>query len=822
MTEYGLQGNDIKFDNSVLNLPGNIFTELCECLDNNPIDTNWRALVALTDKHYRIRPYEREKWSNALDEGSSPSSKLLTELSNQGMTIGELVDYLAKLRLEKILVHLKNYEPIVIQKQPCSDLELQEGGNLILEVVATGFPYPRYQWFWCADGQEDFVKLAVMTENILQINSIRRDQAGAYCCQIHNCADPDQCKLTSYSMVCVKPCQEPPPCNFGLRVTEGMDVTAFKAVNDEQARPIITRHPENKSAVLRENMTLHCDAIGPDDNMQYNWYKDDKLIATTPVLLIDNVTEENFGNYWCIVRNKYGDTRSKIAKIVPRPDPYVIKADVNDIIIISNPKSCTVVFGGSVMFHCVAQCSQPLGYQWYRNGRPVEGATSPKFCLEHIQDISMDGAYVCAVYLRDNPKIQQLSMVADLKIKVPDVRDNIEYNPSDKVALLIGNSDYKSEQPLHAPKSDVQVFASTFRSLDFKVVSLLNLTKPEIEAAVNEFCNLIGKNIYAVFYFCGHGFDEDGRSYLVPTDAPAGYVTDDCVCVNSVLNKIENCDPALIFMILDICRKQNKITTNKPRELRPRFEYGRGGVKGKTVICYATSEGMQAFEDPSNGLLVKYLHPLLRHNKGIEAVISEFKEEFGQYIMMHNQHPIQIPELRSNLQEPRRSLADKIFTAGQTQAYNERHMRWQLAHIKPKKRIHEIPQWRVKIELDFQSDFSNVLHVFARVLDKGVTEKCIAFILNIPPTVSTKEPSKYVQTKPGDPVTTKITILDLQKLRDQLFVSVGIRFVMPGEAVDRIHISEQLVDLELPLIARLQLMNPCRENRVPIQNDDKN
>lgn len=131
------------------------------------------------------------------------------------------------------------------------------------------------------------------------------------------------------------------------------------------------------------------------------------------------------------------------------------------------------------------------------------------------------------------------------------------FSASDKVALLIGNFDYRCESPLSAPKSDVYTMAEIFRSLDFKVVSLLNLTKLEMQSAVEEFVKLIGSEVYAVFYFCGHGFEEEAKCYLVPPDARHGYTIEDCVCAEDVLSQMQNyteTSPALIVLILDICR----------------------------------------------------------------------------------------------------------------------------------------------------------------------------------------------------------------------------------------------------------------------------
>lgn len=127
---------------------------------------------------------------------------------------------------------------------------------------------------------------------------------------------------------------------------------------------------------------------------------------------------------------------------------------------------------------------------------------------------------------------------------------------SDKVALLIGNADYKSENTLKAPSQDVQVLTESLVALDFKVVSLLNLTKPEIENAVLEFCHLVDRNVYVVFYFCGHGFEENGILFLVPTDAPSMYKAEECVCANMVLQNIQEKQPPVVIMIMDICRQR--------------------------------------------------------------------------------------------------------------------------------------------------------------------------------------------------------------------------------------------------------------------------
>ena len=63
-------------------------------------------------------------------------------------------------------------EEIVVHRQPGDSKEVDTGDTLFLEVEATGHPYPRYQWFFCPDGGDDFEQLDGRTERILRIDNV--------------------------------------------------------------------------------------------------------------------------------------------------------------------------------------------------------------------------------------------------------------------------------------------------------------------------------------------------------------------------------------------------------------------------------------------------------------------------------------------------------------------------------------------------------------------------------------------------------------------------------------------------------------------------
>lgn len=72
------------------------------------------------------------------------------------------------------------------------------------------------------------------------------------------------------------------------------------------------------------------------------------------------------------------------------------------------------------------------------------------------------------------------------------------------MALLIGNLNYSHHPGLMAPTMDVHELANLLQQLGFRVVSLLDLTREEMLAAIDKFIQLLGKGVYGecnVVYF---------------------------------------------------------------------------------------------------------------------------------------------------------------------------------------------------------------------------------------------------------------------------------------------------------------------------------
>jgi uncharacterized caspase-like protein len=91
-----------------------------------------------------------------------------------------------------------------------------------------------------------------------------------------------------------------------------------------------------------------------------------------------------------------------------------------------------------------------------------------------------------------------------------------------RVALVVGNSNYKNVTPLDNPVHDARLTADTLRSVGFTLVgggAQLDLDKADFDVAVQKFGNQLQGADVGLFYYAGHGVQLRGANYLVPVGA---------------------------------------------------------------------------------------------------------------------------------------------------------------------------------------------------------------------------------------------------------------------------------------------------------------
>ncbi|WP_431206633.1 caspase family protein [Bradyrhizobium betae] len=169
-----------------------------------------------------------------------------------------------------------------------------------------------------------------------------------------------------------------------------------------------------------------------------------------------------------------------------------------------------------------------------------------------------------------------------------------------RVALVIGNSAYKSVPRLTNPVNDAALVGGMFKKAGFDIVDIkLDLGVVDMRKTLREFGVKARDADVAVIYYAGHGIEQEGNNYLIPTDAVLETdtdVLDETFPLDRVLFAIE---PAkqLRLVILDACR-DNPFAKTMKRTVASRA-IGRGLAKVEparpnTMIAFAAKAGSTA------------------------------------------------------------------------------------------------------------------------------------------------------------------------------------------------------------------------------------
>jgi uncharacterized caspase-like protein len=188
-----------------------------------------------------------------------------------------------------------------------------------------------------------------------------------------------------------------------------------------------------------------------------------------------------------------------------------------------------------------------------------------------------------------------------------------------RVALVIGNSAYR-EAPLPNTANDAADMARALEASGFAVIRRDNASLKEMQLAIRDFGDRLGRGSVGLFYFAGHGVQARGRNYLVPVDADIARedeVAYSALDLAAVLDKMDSARNPMNLVILDACR-------NNP--FATRFQLSAPGLAQidapvGTLIAFSTAPGSVASDGTGrNGL---YTQHLLREIERPGAAVEE-------------------------------------------------------------------------------------------------------------------------------------------------------------------------------------------------------
>lgn len=468
-----------------------------------------------------------------------------------------------------------------------------------------------------------------------------------------------------------------------------------------QTAIVITEQPVSVSVPVGYTFTLRCRAEART-SLQYQWFCQCQSVrhqipgATKQDLPI---TAQQTQLYTCRINDLYRNVVfSDWVKVEVHPCagrellPQVWQGEP---VIILNPTEQKVEVGKPLQLQCAAIGVPAPSYQWYQNGNLLEHQKKKKLWITHTK-VSDSGTYLCCA---SNSCGEHWTSAVDIRI---GTCRSEKFFATGKLALLVGNNRYQHHPNLMAPITDVFELSLLLKQLGFQVVSLLDLNKAEMVAAVSRFLQLLEKGVYAIFYYAGHGYEHLGRNYMVPVDAPQLYAPENCISVQRILQKMQQQQTALNLILLDTCRKwyNPECALSQVQPLEP---------WGNTVYGYATCEDAEAYElqdgEFSSGIFMKYLKKHILQEKKVTHMLEDVLEDLGQDPMVTGK---QVMEIKHTLKEAR-SLTDPICPTG---AASER---WGCSHEPPSETV-TFP-CGVQAELHFHRLFSNVLSVCAKLQD---------------------------------------------------------------------------------------------------------
>jgi uncharacterized caspase-like protein len=126
-----------------------------------------------------------------------------------------------------------------------------------------------------------------------------------------------------------------------------------------------------------------------------------------------------------------------------------------------------------------------------------------------------------------------------------------------RVALVIGNSAYRSVGALNNPQKDARAVGASLQNIGFDNVTIvIDATREKLAEALRRFSDEARNADWAMVYYAGHGVELNGVDYLIPVDArmaSEGDAQSQAVALAEVTAAIGGARK-LKLVLLDACR----------------------------------------------------------------------------------------------------------------------------------------------------------------------------------------------------------------------------------------------------------------------------
>jgi uncharacterized caspase-like protein len=168
-----------------------------------------------------------------------------------------------------------------------------------------------------------------------------------------------------------------------------------------------------------------------------------------------------------------------------------------------------------------------------------------------------------------------------------------------RLALVIGESAYRSVTPLPNPANDATQMSKLLSDAGFDVTTAADLSQKQMNDRVGEFAAKIaakGPDTVALVFYAGHGLQVDGENFLVPVDVDPMREADiplQAVRLNDILNTLNSVPSRMRIVLLDACRNNPFPAINQTAGRGLAMVDTKSGAPG-TFVSFSTSPGAEA------------------------------------------------------------------------------------------------------------------------------------------------------------------------------------------------------------------------------------
>lgn len=218
-----------------------------------------------------------------------------------------------------------------------------------------------------------------------------------------------------------------------------------------------------------------------------------------------------------------------------------------------------------------------------------------------------------------------------------------------KLALVIGNGDYRFAQRLPNPRNDAEDVSAALKRMGFEIVLAIDESAEKLRATLTGFAQAASTADVALIYYSGHAIQHSGTNYLIAVDQKLTDQSDLPRLISAGL-LVEAVAKAkrLKLLVLDSCR-DSPLTAQLSRSIGGASQRGLAKMDASAgmIIAFATQAGRTA--DDGIGRNSPFTSAFLKHIDSNSEIGATFRRIGAEVFRQTNK--AQLPELSISLSD---------------------------------------------------------------------------------------------------------------------------------------------------------------------------